>query len=97
VHLGYGPSILLSVPQSLRSVHFAVSTAVATVRTFCCQYRSYYGPYILLSVPQLPLLCAAVSLQSAVKQRSQCNTGTVCQCLVMFLLTAVLSTEQRVL
>jgi hypothetical protein len=37
----------------LRYVHLAVSTAVTTVRTFGCQYRSCYGPYIWLSVTQL--------------------------------------------
>jgi hypothetical protein len=44
----------------------------------------------------LPLQCAAVSLYSAVKQRLQCNTGKVWNCLIQFLLTVVLSIEERV-
>jgi hypothetical protein len=56
-----------------------------------------YGPYIWLSVPQLPLQCAAVSLYSVLKQWLNCNTGKVCNCLVQFLLTVVLSIEERVL
>jgi hypothetical protein len=51
---------------------------------------------IWLSVPKLPLQCAAVSLYSAVKQRLQCNTGKVWDCLIQFLLTVVLSIEERV-
>jgi hypothetical protein len=42
------------------------------------------------------LKCAVVSLYSAVKQRLQCNTGKVCDCLIQFLLTVVLSIEERV-
>jgi hypothetical protein len=56
-----------------------------------------YGTYIWLSVPKLPLQCAAVSLYSVVKQRLKCNTGKVCNCLIQFLLTTVLSIEERVL
>jgi hypothetical protein len=41
------------------------------------------------------LLCE-ISLYSAVKQRLKCNTGTVFNCLNQFLLTAVLSVEERV-
>jgi Cdc6-like AAA superfamily ATPase len=33
---------------------------------------------------------------SGVKQRLKCNTGKVCNCLIQFLLTAVLSIEERV-
>jgi hypothetical protein len=33
------------------------------------------------------------SLYSVVKQRLKCNTGKVCNCLIQFLLTTVLSTE----
>jgi hypothetical protein len=55
-----------------------------------------YGPYVWLSVPHLPLQCADVSLYSVVKQRLKCNTGKVCGCLVQFLLTVVLSVDERV-
>jgi hypothetical protein len=44
----------------------------------------------------LPLQCAAVSLYSVVKQRLKCNTGKVWDCLIQFLLTEVLSIEERV-
>jgi hypothetical protein len=44
----------------------------------------------------LPLQCAVVSLYSVVKQRLKCNTGKVCNCLIQFLLTMVLSIEERV-
>jgi hypothetical protein len=37
-----------------------------------------------LSVSKLPLQCAVVSLCSVVKQRFKCNTGKVCNCLVLF-------------
>jgi hypothetical protein len=43
------------------------------------------------------LKCAVVSLYSVVKQRLKCNTGKVCNCLIQFLLTVVLSIEERVL
>jgi hypothetical protein len=43
----------------------------------------------------LPLKCAVVSLYSVVKQRLKCNTGKVCNCLIQFLLTMVLSVEER--
>jgi hypothetical protein len=52
--------------------------------------------YTWLSVPKLPLQCAVVSLYSVVKQRLQCNTGKVCDCLIQFLPTAVLSIVERV-
>jgi hypothetical protein len=52
-----------------------------------------YGTYVWLSVSKLPLQCAAVSLYSVVKQRFTCNTGKVCNCLIRFLLTVVLSIE----
>jgi hypothetical protein len=42
------------------------------------------------------LKCAVVSLYSVVKQRLKCNTGKVCNCLIQFLLTLVLSIEERV-
>ena len=43
----------------------------------------------------LILLCD-ISLCSAVKQRLKCNTGKVFNCLHQFLLTVVLSIEERV-
>jgi hypothetical protein len=49
-----------------------------------------------LSVSKLPLQCAVVSLYSVVKQRMKCNIGKVCNCLIQFLLTMVLSIEERV-
>jgi hypothetical protein len=55
-----------------------------------------YGTYIWLSVSKLPLKRAVVSLYSVVKQRLKCSTGKVCNCLVQFLLTMVLSIEERV-
>jgi hypothetical protein len=39
------------------------------------------------------LKCAVVSLYSAVKQQLKCNTGKVCNCLIQFLLTMVLSVD----
>jgi hypothetical protein len=53
-----------------------------------------YSTYIWLSVPKLPLQCAVVSLYSVVKQRLKCKTGKVCDCLIHFLLTVVLSIEE---
>jgi transposase len=41
-------------------------------------------------------MCAVVSLYTVVKQRFKCNTGKVCNCVIQFLLTVVLSIEQRV-
>jgi hypothetical protein len=54
-----------------------------------------YGTWIWLSASKLPLQCAVVSLYSVVRQRLQCNTGKVCNCLIKFLLTVVLSIEWR--
>jgi hypothetical protein len=51
----------------------------------------------LLLVWKSPLKCAVVSLYSVVKQRWKCDTGKVCNCLTQFLLTVVLSSEERVL
>jgi hypothetical protein len=42
------------------------------------------------------LLLCGISLYSAVKQRLKCNTGKVFNCLNQFLLTVVLSIEERV-
>jgi hypothetical protein len=39
---------------------------------------------------------AVVSLYSFVKQRLKCNSGNVCNCLIQFMLTMVLSIEERV-
>jgi hypothetical protein len=50
-----------------------------------------------VSVLKLPLKCAVASLYSAVKQRLKCNAGKVCNCLIQFLLTIVLSIEEPVL
>jgi hypothetical protein len=44
----------------------------------------------------LPLNCAVVSMYSFLKQLLKCNTGKVCNCLIQFLLTIVLSIEERV-
>jgi hypothetical protein len=55
-----------------------------------------YGTLIWLSVSKFPLQCAVVSLYSVVKQRLKCNTGIVCNCLIQFLLTVVLSIEYHV-
>jgi hypothetical protein len=49
-----------------------------------------------LSVLKLLLKCDVVSLYSVVKQQSKCNTGKVCNCLITFLLTVVLSIEEHV-
>jgi hypothetical protein len=53
---------------------------------------------MLTTIPPkpLPFKCAVVSLYSAVKQRLKCNTVKVCNCLIQFLLTVVLSIEERV-
>jgi hypothetical protein len=48
-----------------------------------------------LSVSKLPLKCAVVSLNSVVKQRLKCHTGKVFNCLIQFVLTMVLSIEER--
>jgi hypothetical protein len=56
-----------------------------------------YGTQIWLSVSKLSLKCAVVSLYSVVKQRLKCITGKVCNCLIQFLLTVVLSIEELVL
>jgi hypothetical protein len=52
--------------------------------------------YVDLSVSKLPLKCAVVSLYSVVKQRLKCNTSKECNCLIQFLLTMVLSIEERI-
>jgi hypothetical protein len=49
-----------------------------------------------LSVSKLPLKCAVVSLYSVVKQRLKCNTRKMFNCLIQFLITMVLSIEDRV-
>jgi hypothetical protein len=41
-------------------------------------------------------MCAVVSLYSVVKQRLKRNAGKVCNCLIQFLLTMVISIEERV-
>jgi hypothetical protein len=54
-----------------------------------CALRLIY--IIWLSVSKLPLKSAVVSLYSVVKQRLKCNAGKVCNCVIQFLLTVVLS------
>jgi hypothetical protein len=49
-----------------------------------------------LSVLKLPLKCAVVSLYSVVKQWLKRNTGKVFNCVNQFLLTVVISMEERV-
>jgi hypothetical protein len=49
-----------------------------------------------LSVSKLLLKCAVVSLYSVVKQRLKCNTAKVCNSLIQFLLTVVLSIGERI-
>jgi hypothetical protein len=44
----------------------------------------------------MPLKCAVVSLYSVVKQRLKCNTVKVFNFLIQFLLTMVLSIEERI-
>jgi hypothetical protein len=46
---------------------------------------------VWLSVSKLPLKCAVVSLYSVLKQRLKCDTGKVCNCLIQFFFTTVLS------
>jgi hypothetical protein len=52
-----------------------------------------YGTWNWLSVSKLMLKCAVVSLYSVVKQRLKCSTVKVCNCLIQFLLTMVLSVD----
>jgi hypothetical protein len=56
-----------------------------------------YGTQIWLSVSKLPLKCAVVSLYSVVKQRLKSDTDKVCNCLIQFLLTMVLSIKEHIL
>jgi len=42
------------------------------------------------------IIIIIISLYSVVKQRLKCNTGAVFSCLIQFLLTVVLSIEERV-
>jgi heme exporter protein D len=75
--------------SALRKV--AVHLGYGTVRYGTVQYSTVrYGTYIWLSVSKLPLQCAVVSLHSVLKQRLKHN------CLIQFLLTMVLSIEERV-
>jgi hypothetical protein len=43
-----------------------------------------YGTYIWLSVSKLQFKCAVISLYLVVKQRLNCITGKVCNCLIQF-------------
>jgi hypothetical protein len=45
---------------------------------------------------EVAVKCAVVSLDLLVKQRLKCNTGKVSNCLIQFLLTMVLSIEERI-
>jgi hypothetical protein len=45
---------------------------------------------------KLPLKCDVVSLYSVVEQWLKCSTGKECNCVIQFLLTVVLSIEERV-
>jgi hypothetical protein len=87
------PNFLHSLVQEFR-LQVTITTFLQCVRKVAV--HSGYSPYIWLSVPKLPLQCAVVSLYSVVIQRLECNTGTVCDCLIQFLLTVVLSIEERV-
>jgi hypothetical protein len=55
-----------------------------------CALRLGYVDLVVL------LKCAVVSLYSVVQQRLKCNIGKACNCLIQFLLTMVLSIEERV-
>jgi hypothetical protein len=59
-----------------------------------CALRLRYVD-LVVSV-KLLLKCAVVSLYSVVKQRLKCKTGKLCNCLIQFLLTMVLSIEEHV-
>jgi hypothetical protein len=61
----------------------------------CVRKVAVHLGYGTLSVLKLPLKCAVVSLHSFVKQRFKCNTGKVCNCLIQFLLTMVLSMDSK--
>jgi hypothetical protein len=81
-----------SSPQPIHcTLSRAVYVVIYTVRSeSCCALRLWYVK-IWLSVSKLPLKCAVVSLYSLVKQRLMCNTGKVCNCLIQFSLSMVLS------
>jgi archaellum biogenesis protein FlaJ (TadC family) len=66
--------------------------ALYTVRSESrCALRLRYVDLVV----SIEVAVAVVSLYSGVKQRLKCNTGKVCNCLIMFLLTVVLSIEER--
>jgi hypothetical protein len=60
-----------------------------------CAFRLWYIE-LVVSI-EVPLKCAVVSLYSVVKQQLKCNTSKVCNYLIQFLLTMVLSIEECVL
>jgi hypothetical protein len=87
------PNFLHSLVQEFR-LQVTVTNFLQCVRKVAVHLG--YGTCIWLSVPKLPLQCAIVSPYSVVKQRLKCNTGKVCNCLIQFLLTVVLSIEERI-
>jgi hypothetical protein len=85
----YLPQHPVCVPRSLWQTafhtHIKPHENIYTVRSEnCCALRLWYVD--LVAVSKLPSKCAAVSLYSVVKQRLNCNTGKVCNCLIQFLL-----------
>jgi hypothetical protein len=58
-------------------------------------YGTVWYKHLVVSI-EVVVEIAVVSLYSVVKQRLKCNTGKVCNCLIQFLLTMVLSVEQCV-
>jgi hypothetical protein len=65
-----------------------------TVRSeICCALRLRYVDLVVSIEVAIAVCCC---LYSVVRQRLECNTGKVCNCLIVFLLTVVLLTEERV-
>jgi hypothetical protein len=67
-------------------------TCTVCSESFCALRLRYV---VWLAVSKFPLKYAVVSLHSVVKQRLKCNIGKACNCLIQFLLTAILSIEER--
>jgi hypothetical protein len=59
-----------------------------------CAFRLRYADLVARIEVAVEVCCC--SLYSVVKQRLKCNTGKVCNCLIQFLLTMVLSIEEHV-
>jgi hypothetical protein len=69
---------------------------VYTVRSeSCCALRLRYVD-LVVSI-EVSVEVAFVSQYLVVKQRLNCNTGKVCNCLIQFSLTMVLSIEEHLL